>query len=58
MSASQKAVMLCGWGVKDRYSLFAGKTVLPYLNALKTALVFKGAIQMSRLTLRLTFILQ
>ena len=38
--------------VRDcRYGLFAGKTVLPYLSALENAIVFKGALQMSRFTL-------
>jgi len=27
MSTSQRAVMLCSWGSKGRYGLFAGKTV-------------------------------
>jgi len=34
----------------DRYGLFAGKTVLAYLSGLENALVFKGALQMSRFT--------
>jgi len=39
-------------GSKDRYGLFAGNTVLPYLRGLENALagLFEGALQMSRFT--------
>jgi len=32
--------------------MVAGKTVLPYLSALENATVFKGALQMSRFTIK------
>jgi len=48
ISTSQRAVMLCSWGVKAGMACLQVKLcVLPYLSAL----VFKGALQMSRFTL-------
>jgi len=48
MSTSQRAVMLCIWGVKAGMACLQVKLgVLPYLSAL----LFKGALQMSRFTL-------
>jgi len=44
-------------GSKGRYGLCAGKSVLPYLSALENALVFKGALQMSRFTYLLTYVI-
>jgi len=39
--------------------MFPGKTVFcPYLSALENAVVFKGALQMSRLTLILLYLQQ
>jgi len=43
-------------GSKGRYDMFAGKTVLPYLSALKMYLVFKGTLQMSRFILLLLYL--
>jgi len=49
MSTSQKR--WCFVAGEAGYGLFACKTVLPYLSALENAIVFKGALQMSRFTL-------
>jgi len=51
MSTSQTAVMLYGWEVKAGMACLQVKLcVAIYLSALENALVFKGALQMSRFT--------
>jgi len=52
MSTRKRVVMLCGWEVKAGMACLQVKNcVLPYVGALENALVFKGALQMSRFTL-------
>jgi len=52
MRTSQRAVMLCGWGVEDGMACLQVKlSVVISISALGNARVFKGALQMSRFTL-------
>jgi len=56
MSTSERAMMLCGWGVKAgmaRLQVYRN-CVLPYLSALENAIVFKGALRTFMFTLLYT----
>ena len=56
MSTSQRAVMLCRWGVKAGIAFLqvncVSVAISHLLSALENAIVFKGALQMSTFTLR------
>ena len=61
MSTLQRAVMLCGWGVKAGMACLQVKLhvcVMPYMSALENTTVFKGALQMSRFTLLLLYFIR
>jgi len=55
MSTSQRAGMLCGWGVTAGMAYLQVKLCVAISEHLENALVFKDALQMSRFVLLKTF---
>jgi len=48
MSTSQRAVMLCGWGVKACMACFQVKLCVVISERFENGIVLKGALQMFR----------